>query len=576
MRSEIAMKRILLVLILVLVTSVVPLLSQSQVDKAKELIKEKKNAEAIALCQAYLQSNQKDEEAWLVLAKAFQQTGMIDSAENAAMKVIQLDDDMLEGYAVLSQVQLEKKDVQGSYASAMAGMKMIKKKQAKNPLLLVALGQALIALDSADAALVAASEAKELEPQNAAAYEVVGDAYVKQKVAPMAINSYEKSVEIDSSQTRVLYKLANTYKADRKYTDAARVYVRILALDPNNEAARLELAELYYRAKLWAKCVAVYKEFFKKEKNPPKDIQTKYLDALLRANQFQEAAKLGQDFLKIDPNSALAYRAIANGYYNDKKYSQSIETFTKLSTLDTLEFEDYRWLGASYKHLKKDSLAAMTWEEGLKDSTISIVMRSYYLDQIAGVWMGLKSYNHAAEFYQKRIQLDSSAVGAYINYAQCMMQLERFDRAVSALKIAIAKNPKVPPAYVSLGFCYVQMKEYADGRKEFRRAIEVVDTAESKYRIDLADSYRMIGLTIMVEKKETEEESKKKWEEAIVVLKKSLTFKEDVAQTHLLLGQCYQNSNKKEDAIREYKRTLKLDPNNKDAKKGLEMLEEPK
>jgi cytochrome c-type biogenesis protein CcmH/NrfG len=86
----------------------------------------------------------------------------------------------------------------------------------------------------------------------------------------------------------------------------------------------------------------------------------------------------------------------------------------------------------------------------------------------------------------------------------------------------------------------------------------------------------MIGLSIMVDKKTTEEESKKKWENAITVLKKSITYKEDVGQTHLLLGQCYQNSNKKDDAIREYKRALKLDPKNKEAKKGLEMLEEPK
>jgi tetratricopeptide (TPR) repeat protein len=190
--------------------------------------------------------------------------------------------------------------------------------------------------------------------------------------------------------------------------------------------------------------------------------------------------------------------------------------------------------------------------------------------------MGLKSYERAAEFYQKRIQLDSNAVGAYINYAQCMMQLERFEKAVSALKTAIAKNPKFPPAYTSLGFCYFQMKEFEIGRREFERAIKIIDTAESKYKVDLADSYRMIGLSIMVEKKGTEEESKKKWEDAITVLKKSITYKEDVAQTHLLLGQCYQNSNKKDDAIREYKRTLKLDPKNKEANKGLEMLEELK
>jgi tetratricopeptide (TPR) repeat protein len=573
MRSETLMKRILSVVTFILITAAASLFSQPQLDKAKELVKQKKFTEAIAVCKTYLQSSQKDENAWLLLAKALQQMGLLDSAEIAAKKVVQLDDEMLEGYTVLAQVQLEKKDIQGAYATAKVGLKMIGKKQPKFPPLLVVLGQTLLAADSADAALVAASEARELDSRNATAYEVIGDAYVKQKVAPMAIGSYEKSLEVDSLQPRVLYKLANTYTKERQYTEAARVYNRILTLDPNNDASRLELARLYYRARLWALCAATLKDYIKKEKNPHKDIQSMYLEALFRSRQYKEAAQVGQEFLSVEPNSSLAYRAIANGFFNEKKYVQAIESFKKI---DTLEFEDYRWLGASYKQLKKDSLAALTWEEGLKDSTQALNVRSFYVDQVASTWMYLRSYERAAEFYQKRLQLDSNAVGAYINYAQCMMQLERFEKAVSALKTAIAKNPKVPTAYTSLGFCYFQMKEFDAGREQFKIAIKIIDTAESKYKIDLADSYRMIGLSLMVDKKTTEEESKKKWEDAIVLLKKSIGYKEDVAQTHLLLGQCFQNSNKKEDAIREYKRALKLDPKNKEAKKGLDMLEEPK
>jgi len=572
------MKRILSAVILILVTATASLFSQPQLDKAKELVKQKRFTEAITICQAYLQSNQKDEKAWLLLANAFQQIGMLDSAENAAKKVVQLDDEMLEGYTVLARVQLEKKNVQGAYATAKAGLKLIGKKQPKYPPLLVVLGQTLLAIDSADAALVAASEAKELDPKNATAYEVIGDAYVQQKVAPMAISSYEKSLEIDSLQPRVLYKLANAYTKEKQYTEAARVYNRILALDPNNEVSRLELARLYYRAKQWANCAATLKDYFTKEKNPPKDIQSMYLEALLRARQYKEAAQVGQAFLQKEPNSPLAYRAIANGFFNEKKFAQAIESFKKV---DTLEFEDYRWLGASYQQLKKDSLAALTWEEGLKDSTQALNIRSSYIDKVAATWMGLRSYERAAEFYQKRIQLDSNAVSAYINLAQCRMQQERFEKAVFALKTAIAKNPKVPSAYTSLGFCYFQMKDFDTGADEFKKAIKVIDTAETKYKVELAESYRMIGLSVMVKKKTTEEESIKKWEEAISYLKKSLKYKEDIAQTHLNLGKCYQNLNaldvlntsRREEAIKEYKRTLQLDPKNEDAKKALKDLQ---
>ena len=565
------MKRILSIVILILVSAAASLFSQPQLDKAKELVKQKKFTEAITVCQTYLQSNQKDENAWLLLAKALQQAGMLDSAENAAKKVVQLNDEMLEGYTVLAQVQLEKKNVQGAYATAKAGLKMIGKKQPKYPPLLVVLGQTLLATDSADAALVAASEAKELDSRNATAYEVIGDAYVKQKVAPMAINSYENSLEIDSVQPRVLYKLANTYKGERQYTEAAKIYSKILTLDPTNDAARLELGQLFFRAKQWRNCAATMKEYIDKQKNPPRDVQLMYMEALLNARLFKDALPVGQKFLKTEPNSPLANRVVATGYVDQKQYNKAIEAYKALASFDTMKFDDYRWLGYAYKQVKNDSLAVASWQEALIDTMQPAAIRSYLCGE-----MTHRDFEGAAIYFQQRLELDSTAIGALINYALCMMQLERFDHAVAALKKAITQNPNYPPAYVNLGFCYVQMKEFVDGRKEFEAAIKVADTAVSKYRVELADSYRMIGLTIMVDKKQTPEESQKKWEEAITILKKSITYKEDVAQTHLLLGQSYQNSNKKEDAIREYKRTLKLDPKNKEAPKGLEVLEGPK
>jgi protein O-GlcNAc transferase len=393
----------------------------------------------------------------------------------------------------------------------------------------------------------------------------------------MAISNYEKSLEIDSLQQGVLYKLANTYKNERQYTEAARIYYRILALDPTNDAARIELAGLLFRAKLWAKCAAVLKDYFANHKNPTKDLQSIYLEALYKSKQYKEAFEVAKGYLKLQPNSTLAYRAIAYGNLIDKQYAQSIEAYKKIATLDTMEFDDYRWLGTAYKQIKKDTLAAMAWEEALKDTTQPIAIRSYLYGELGSYNMNSKHYDRAAYYFQKRIQIDTTAVGALINYAQCMMQLEDFDKASTALKKAIAQNPKYLPAYTNLGFCYFQMKDFDAGREEYEKAIKVIDTAESKYRSELAEANRAIALALMLEKKSTSEASQKKWEDAVAYLKKSVRYKEDVAQTHVLLGQCYQNlnqtMNKKDDAIKEYKRTLQLDPKNPAALKGLKDLQ---
>jgi tetratricopeptide (TPR) repeat protein len=564
------MKRILSIALALFIAATTTVISQSQIDKAKDLIKQKKYDEAIAVSQSYLQSNARDENGWLILAKAYQQSGSLDSAEMTVKKAIQLDDELMEGYTVLGQVQLAKKNALESYTTAKAGLKMTKRKQPKYPPLLVVLGQSLIVLDSADAALVSAAEAKELDPQQAAAYEVIGDAYLRQKVAPMAISSYEKSLEIDSLQQGVLYKIANTYKNERQYTEAARIYYRILALDPTNDAARLELAGLLYRAKQWAKCAAVLKDYFVNHKNPPKDLYSIYLEALYKSKQYKESFEVAKAYLKLEPNSVLAYRSIAYGNLIDKQFAQSVEAYKKIASLDTMEFDDYRWLGTAYKQLKKDSLAAATWKEALKDTAQSVALRSYLYGEVGSYYMSSRQYEQASEYFLKRYHVDTTAVASMINYAKCIMEMKEFDKAVSALQEAITRYPKYPGAHISLGFCYAQMKDYDLSRKEFETAVKLIDTTDSKYsKYDLADSYRMIALSIMVEKKSTSEESKKKWEDAIIYLKKSLKYNEGVGQTHLWLGQCFQNLNKLDDAIKEYKRTIQLDPKNDEAKKYL-------
>jgi len=567
------MKRILLVVAALLLTASTALFAQGDLDKIKALLDQKLYREAIAASKTYLDANPREAKGWQYLAQACWKIRNLDSAEMAAKNCLQYDDEAYDGYVTLIDVQLAKNQVADAYATARKGLRMGARNQPKYPPLLVAFGETLIAQDSADAALIAGSQARELDPNNPGAYEVMGDAYAKQKVAPMAVDSYEKSLQIDSTQTRVLYKLANTYTADRRYTPAARVYSRILALDPGNDSARIELAGLLFRAQQFSTCAQVLTEYFKTHKNPPETLQSIYLDALYRSRYFNEAYPIANEYLKAKPNSPLALRAIASFHVIvDKKYSQAIETYKKLETLDTLDFDDYYRLGYAYRQTKKDSLAIVTYEAALKDTLQPAGLRANMYGELGSLLMNLEKWEPAAESFEKRFDLDTSAIGALINYASCMMQLEKFQNAISALRRAIVQNPKFPPSYVKLGFCYYQMKDYDNGRKEFDDAVHVIDTQEVKYRYELADSYRMIGLAVMLRKETDPDASKRKWEEAVGYLKKSLKAKEDVAQTHVWLGQCYQNLNKIDDAIIEYRRALKLDPKNKEAKQNLETL----
>ncbi len=561
------MRRSFFFLVIALFASLSIIYSQPRLDKIKELISQNSTNDALAACLSYVQSNTRDENGWLLLAKIYKQIGKLDSAEIAAKKSVNIEDDFMEGYAVLANIQRAMNKNLEAVATARAGLKKTKKRQPEYPPLLVELGWGLLNINSIDEAQVAAFKAKELVPNNFEVYEILGDAYTKQKVTPMAISNYDKALEIDSSQYRILYKLAEIYKSEREYTSAAQVYSKILDLDTKNDKARFELATLFFRAKQYVKCVQTLKLHFDTNQPAPEEIQAIYLESLFLSKQYALAFEMAKKFLKVKPESPVAQRALAYGYMIEKDYIKAIDAFNKLSKIDSLVFDDYRWLGSAYRQVKKDSLAVAAYEKAITDSTQSNVNISFLLGEIGSIWMKFKEWEKAAYYFEKRIQIDSAAVSASINYANCMIQLEKFDKAIAALKRAIERNPNYAPAYVNLGFSYFQNKEFDAGRREFEKAIKIIDTAETKYKLELADSYRMIALAVMMEKKTDLEESKKKWETAVNYLKKSLKYKEDVAQAHLLLGQSYQNLNLLDDAIKHYKRVLQLDPKNKEARK---------
>jgi len=72
----------------------------------------------------------------------------------------------------------------------------------------------------------------------------------------------------------------------------------------------------------------------------------------------------------------------------------------------------------------------------------------------------------------------------------------------------------------------------------------------------------------------------KKYEDAVKYEKKAIDLDDKDSDAHTWLGQSYHNlqsndkfPNARKDAITEYKKALKINPNNKEAKKLLEMLE---
>jgi tetratricopeptide (TPR) repeat protein len=101
-------------------------------------------------------------------------------------------------------------------------------------------------------------------------------------------------------------------------------------------------------------------------------------------------------------------------------------------------------------------------------------------------------------------------------------------------------------------------------------SLDSIEQASAEYKVVArldstnAESRRYIGFSHLV---------KKEYAAAIPSLEKAVRLDPTSMQGHLWLAQAYALNREKDKAIIEYNKVLKLDPKNKDAQKGLQLLE---
>jgi tetratricopeptide (TPR) repeat protein len=555
------MKKLVACVIVLCVVFVSGLSAQAQIDNAKELLKQGKAKEAIALLRQVLETAPKNIDAWQTLSQAYLKISNADSAKIAGQRIISIDEKNVNGYLLVSKIEESQKDISGAHATLITGLQE-KKGDAH---LLIALGGLLLRADSVDRAIVVLSQAKEASPNAAVIYDNLGDAYNRQGVPAFAITQYEKSTELDSMQVDVFIKLGKLYYKERRYNDAARAYARVVTLDPSNKDILLDLCRMYMasRPKQYdnaSKYLKLYTQRF------PKEIEawSMYTEALFSLRQFPEALDAAGQVLKTDPQNGKALRYQATAQFALKKYKESIESFKKLQAADTMRVDDYMRMGDAHMELKQTQPAVTAYEEVLRLDP----NKKDVFSKAAAAFMSEGKYAQAAVLFQRRFSVDSStaALSSYLNYANCKIALKEFDSARIAYRTFISKKADYPAAWFGLARSLILMStdSLQRARMAYEEWLKLIPAAdEAKYKKEMAEAHKNIGIAFLVDKK---------YESAIAPLKKSLQFNDTDAETHLRLAQAYAMSSSKEEAIKEYQRAFKLDPKNKDAKKGLELL----
>jgi tetratricopeptide (TPR) repeat protein len=178
---------------------------------------------------------------------------------------------------------------------------------------------------------------------------------------------------------------------------------------------------------------------------------------------------------------------------------------------------------------------------------------------LAIVHMEMQKYEPARDDLQKAIAISPEAAGYQFKLGEVMIQLSDWNGAKLALEKAVQLDPSLFKAYYKLGRVHEELAVAEDGVENFQSALRRYTEAIQKGPRFL-EAYSALGRLYA---------DLGYLDQAVQVLQAAqrvaLEGTEESATTHHLLGTIYQQQNKPEEAIREFRAALAIVPGMPDA-----------
>jgi len=190
---------------------------------------------------------------------------------------------------------------------------------------------------------------------------------------------------------------------------------------------------------------------------------------------------------------------------------------------------------------------------GYKDTTLSSLKFLRYL------FSQVNKLPEEKEILKQIVAKVPSDNVSWLDLAKVYTKIDSFQGAIYAYNQALAIDSTILSNIVfDLGLAYYQVAKYDSSEGIFSKKIQLDSLAAGAY---LNRALARIQL--------------KKYQEAVSDLEKGVKLRPDHMQGHLWLAQVYAFLGMKQKAKEEFKKVLKLDPKNKEAKKGLDELNKP-
>lgn len=270
----------------------------------------------------------------------------------------------------------------------------------------------------------------EANPQDADLYFQRAELYVEIEDYESAIRDLARAMQLDSTNIRYHYLLADAYMQNFQSQRALRAMERLAAIHPDSLQVQLKLAEYQ-----------------------------------LILKQYEDVYKTLGGVMKADPGNARALFLLGITYQEQGNLSRAKQSFQTLTEIDSDNTDAWVMLGKLYA-TEDDPLALQCFDNAIAVDSMSLEAwhaKAYYLQDHGDV-------NRALEIYERMHQLDVQYSDAYLNAGILYLEQDSVDQAHREFHKLSKIDPANPIAYYYLGVIAESNGEFNKAMHQYKQA----------------------------------------------------------------------------------------------------------
>jgi tetratricopeptide (TPR) repeat protein len=399
--------------------------------------------------------------------------------------------------------------------------------------------------------------ARETNPNSLRVRLDLGGFYQRKKIPVLAAPEFGKAAELDPKNAETHFLYGKALVGMNEFNAGLAAYMKAIEVDSTYAPAYLESGRLFYRANRPTDAAERFRAYSSLKPDDPEA----YLDlgrALAKSrdpNDRREAVVALERANELKPNDAGVLSQLCKLYYELPDEKENAIKYCDLyaSLADTLLTpEENLRVGTLYVSQGDSTQAVEHLTRALAaDSTL----RKEASFQLGFMFFARKDFASAIPYFEQTLKVDSTSLSALLNLGLCRSAVQDRAGALEVWRRAIAVNPKEVRAMVWVAQTLVTLDSLPDATEMYQRAI-AADSANT-------DALRGAGLTLLLQND---------CGASLGYLKQAAELQPDHVQGHIWLAQARSKCQDPMGAKEEFNKAIDLDPTNREASRGLEII----